>query len=627
MAFLRSTESKKKRTASTLACLLQAVKGSSIVVELKDFSTVQGILVHCDDAMNVEMKAVTIHDFKHHIMPLHCDKIYASPRHDDMIGVVGRDCVGCVAEKDVQEHLRAVYGTLALGLVAATVGTLLHLFTNILRDNFFLLFGSILLMIALLKTPHTGGNERKRLGYFIAFCALSGMSSGPLIEKALIVDPSTILTAFLATAIVFSCFTMSALHAPSTKFLHLGAFAINCTLVLYDTQLICEKRRRGDTDYILHTIELFIDFINFFRYILAVLSEKKVWFSVRYQRREETEGKMNSGDDSSQDGDFRSDVLAAVGMTPGGSSSLSLIQNKGRHADRFWVLPGEKIQIEEANIGYMSPVGKINGRVLVTNYRLRFEAKSTSENRHSKCCQFDIPLGCISRVEKVGYSTVSRGEDSYGLEITCKDMRNIRFTHQQTNHSRRPLYESLQRFAFPVTNKASFFAASFKPDWTFDGWKIYDTIRELNRMNVPNETWRITKINDRYDFADSYPALLAVPATAVVEGEDFLQKVAEFRSKQRIPVLSWLHPTSQASITRSSQPMVGVTSRKSAEDERYLQMIVEANAHAHQLLIFDARPAVNAKVNKAKGGGFEDSYSNSRLIFLDIQNIHVVRES
>lgn len=94
----------------------------------------------------------------------------------------------------------------------------------------------------------------------------------------------------------------------------------------------------------------------------------------------------------------------------------------------------------------MSPVGKVNGRVLVTNYRLRFEAKSTSENRHSKvfffklkcfkqwvgyivglrgckvfqCCQFDIPLGCISRVEKVGYSTVSRGEDSYGLEITCK---------------------------------------------------------------------------------------------------------------------------------------------------------------------------------------------------------------
>ncbi|VDM08617.1 unnamed protein product [Wuchereria bancrofti] len=217
-------------------------------------------------------------------------------------------------EKDVQKHLQAVYGTLALGLMAATVGALLHLFVDFLRDNFFTLFGSILLMIALLKTPHTHHNERKRLGYFIAFCALSGVSSGPIIEKALMIDPSTILTAFLATAVVFSCFTMAALHAPSTKFLHLGgiitsgllfimitavfshsafmhttclwlAFVINCALVLYDTQLICEKRRRGDTDYILHTIELFVDFINLFRYILAILSEKKVRFLVHFQAK------------------------------------------------------------------------------------------------------------------------------------------------------------------------------------------------------------------------------------------------------------------------------------------------------------------------------------------------------
>lgn len=86
-------------------------------------------------------------------------------------------------EKDVQEHLRAVYGTLALGLMAATVGAVLHLFVDFLRDNFFLLFGSILLMIALLKTPHTIHNERKRLGYFIAFCTLSGMFFAILLDR------------------------------------------------------------------------------------------------------------------------------------------------------------------------------------------------------------------------------------------------------------------------------------------------------------------------------------------------------------------------------------------------------------------------------------------------------------
>ena len=31
----------------------------------------------------------------------------------------------------------------------------------------------------------------------------------------------------------------------------------------------------------------------------------------------------------------------------------------------------------------------------------------------------DVPLGVISRVEKIGGST-SRGENAYGLEIYCK---------------------------------------------------------------------------------------------------------------------------------------------------------------------------------------------------------------
>uniref|UniRef100_A0A914RS40 Myotubularin phosphatase domain-containing protein n=1 Tax=Parascaris equorum TaxID=6256 RepID=A0A914RS40_PAREQ len=82
----------------------------------------------------------------------------------------------------------------------------------------------------------------------------------------------------------------------------------------------------------------------------------------------------------------------------------------------------------------------------------------------------------------------------------------------------------------------------YRPDWAFDGWTLYDSMKEFQRMNVPNETWRVTKINDRYEFADTYPSL----------------------------VLSWLNPVTQAAITRSSQPMVGVTSRKSAEDEKFV---------------------------------------------------------
>jgi hypothetical protein len=57
-------------------------------------------------------------------------------------------------------------------------------------------------------------------------------------------------------------------------------------------------------------------------------------------------------------------------------------------------------------------------------------------------------------------------------------------------------------------------------------------------------------------------------------------------------------------------------------------MIIRANPNNNNLLILDARPLVNARVNRAVGGGYEDDdYENCELIFLDIQNIHVVRDS
>lgn len=69
--------------------------------------------------------------------------------------------------------------------------------------------------------------------------------------------------------------------------------------------------------------------------------------------------------------------------------------------------------------------------------------------------------------------------------------------------------------------------------------------------------WKISKINESYEICDSYPAVWAVPAQA---SDEELRSVAAFRSRGRIPVLSWIHPESQATITRCSQPLVGVSS-------------------------------------------------------------------
>jgi len=59
--------------------------------------------------------------------------------------------------------------------------------------------------------------------------------------------------------------------------------------------------------------------------------------------------------------------------------------------------------------------------------------------------------------------------------------------------------------------------------------------------------WKISKINENYEICDSYPTILAVPVGAT---DDDLRAVAAFRSRGRIPVLSWIHPESQATICR-----------------------------------------------------------------------------
>ncbi|XP_028322187.1 phosphatidylinositol-3,5-bisphosphate 3-phosphatase MTMR2 [Gouania willdenowi] len=282
------------------------------------------------------------------------------------------------------------------------------------------------------------------------------------------------------------------------------------------------------------------------------------------------------------------------------------------------LLPNETVQDNAQDVTYFCPfTGALRGTVIITNYRLFFKCTDSE-------FVLDLPLGVVSRVEKIG-SASSRGDVSYGL--VCKDMRNLRFSHKLMEDTlRKSIFEVLMKFAFPVSNGLQIFAFEYGQVFPENGWKVYDAVSEYRRQGIPNESWRITKVNDHYEMCDTYPCTLAVPVNIP---DEELKRVSAFRAKGRIPVLSWIHPESQATVTRCSQPMVGVNGKRSKEDEKYLQAIMDANAQSHKLFIFDARPSVNAAANKMKGGGFEseDAYQNAELVFLDIHNIHVMRES
>ncbi|OWF52926.1 myotubularin-related protein 2-like [Mizuhopecten yessoensis] len=285
------------------------------------------------------------------------------------------------------------------------------------------------------------------------------------------------------------------------------------------------------------------------------------------------------------------------------------------------VLQGEKVQGIGKDVTYLCPYsGAVKGTLTVTNYKLYFK----SSERESPFI-LDVPLGVISKIEKIGGAT-SRGENSYGIDLLCKDIRNLRFAHRQENHSRRQVFEKIQQYAFPITNKQPIFAFDLAEDYGEDGWKVFDPIAEFKRQGLPNESWRVTRINENYEACDTYPSLFVVPAATT---DDDIKAVASFRTKGRLPVLSWIHPQSQATISRSGQPLVGVVNKRNKDDERYIQMIMDANAQSHKLYIMDARPSVNAQANKAKGGGYEreENYQNAEVVFLDIHNIHVMKDS
>uniref|UniRef100_A0A452RLM9 Myotubularin n=1 Tax=Ursus americanus TaxID=9643 RepID=A0A452RLM9_URSAM len=267
---------------------------------------------------------------------------------------------------------------------------------------------------------------------------------------------------------------------------------------------------------------------------------------------------------------------------------------------------------------YICPFnGPIKGRVYITNYRLYLRSLETDS-----ALILDVPLGVISRIEKMGGAT-SRGENSYGLDITCK-VRDSVLSYE--GHSRRDMFEILTRYAFPLAHSLPIFAFLNEEKFNVDGWMVYNPVEEYRRQGLPNHHWRITFINKCYELCDTYPALLVVPYRA---SDDDLRRVATFRSRNRIPVLSWIHPENKTVIVRCSQPLVGMSGKRNKDDEKYLDVIRETNRQISKLTIYDARPNVNAVANKATGGGYEsdDAYHNAELFFLDIHNIHVMRES
>jgi len=210
-------------------------------------------------------------------------------------------------EAPVRTHLKRVYACLTMSIMSAAGGAYTHLFTNLLRVGgigFALLAAA--LAFGLFFSPDNGKNRGTRLSMLLGFAFFSGLGLGPLLDLAIRINPTIVPNALLLSSMIFASFTGASLFAPDGQYLYLGGTLLSglstlfwlgiinlffqsqllfqvhiwggllilCGFIAWDNQMIIEKKRRGDGDFIGHSLYLFIDFMKVFRRVLILLMQK-----------------------------------------------------------------------------------------------------------------------------------------------------------------------------------------------------------------------------------------------------------------------------------------------------------------------------------------------------------------
>ena len=238
---------------------------------------------------------------------------------------------------------------------------------------------------------------------------------------------------------------------------------------------------------------------------------------------------------------------------------------------------------------------------------------------------YQFPLLAIKN-----YITTKKNK-KFVIDLILKDYRSFSFKLVAEDYVK--FNEIIQEFGMPNQNIKYFRHAFFhyneyskkpKDENYIDGWTIYDDEDEFRYQDLDFEnTFRVVD-NSKFDFCASYPKKIVVPISMT---DDDIKKCGAYRTKERIPALTYRYKKNGKCIWRSSQTKSGIKG-KTNKDVILLTKIAEGSK---KLYVFDARPLLNAWANKLKGAGYEDvsQYSDidMELIFCGIPNIHAVRGS
>ena len=298
----------------------------------------------------------------------------------------------------------------------------------------------------------------------------------------------------------------------------------------------------------------------------------------------------------------------------------------------FPLLEGEKILLHKGNKKtdllccsvYLPNLPVLSGRFSLTNFRMVIDPVDNQWCYQNKVRTqfFEIPLLLIQRLEKI------TDKASTFLDVATKDGRALRVQISNAEQSEYNVFTSLYSGAFPQ-NPINRFAFFHGFSGQVDGWKLYNPGNDYARLGVnpnkPDCRWRFLD-NSTGEYCETYPEILVVPKELSLIT---IKACASFRSRNRLPVLVWCNTRRSATLWRCSQPKTGIRTSRCVEDEDYLRVLAQSSQRDPMLHIFDARPFVNAHAQRALGGGVENvnHYENTELHFLNIENIHQIRES
>eukprot|EP01102_Stenamoeba_stenopodia_P000745 TRINITY_DN10693_c0_g1_i1.p1 TRINITY_DN10693_c0_g1~~TRINITY_DN10693_c0_g1_i1.p1 ORF type:complete len:990 (+),score=162.51 TRINITY_DN10693_c0_g1_i1:16-2985(+) len=255
------------------------------------------------------------------------------------------------------------------------------------------------------------------------------------------------------------------------------------------------------------------------------------------------------------------------------------------------------------------------GSLHLTSYRLVFTPYEVG-SQSKKSYKIGVPLGAITK-----FDIISEVAPPYCWYRICRrDFNDVILAMMNSEEGSK--ITRLLEGRICVKSFRELFAFSHKRMREVDmGWSVYDVNAEYGRLKIPNGIWKIVDYNKLYTLCPTYPKTLAV--LSELSSQD-LQSIASFRTKSRLPVLVWNSPTNQSVIIRCSQPSGGMTNSRNKEDEKFFHLL---GVKCSEVIIYDARPRLNAYANHLTGGGGENMkhYPSCKRKFLNIGNIHVMR--